>query len=151
MDSSILSHRGANPVPAERCQHYFIQGLNGQPIGCVAIAPMELTGVGAGRICRGISLCSEQDTWDRNEARRKAIKRVRQAAGSQKSGEPIQNDEHDIVKQFYAQSELAEALDADVEQMVYVNKVAFDTEPTDRERGILYHLVKRLGGEPVDP
>lgn len=130
---------------SEMCQHYFLRTEDGTPYGCVAIAPMALTGEEAGRICRGIALCSDEDRFDKTAAKRKAIARVKRALGTQQSGEPIKTEDRVVVDLFYDCSELA------VELEDTVNKVNYNVEPTPRESGILYHLVNRLGGEPVEP
>jgi hypothetical protein len=145
MTEQTVQELGARGVTSERCQHYFLKTLDGTPIGCVMITPMALTGEGAGQVCRGISLCSSDDAFSKVKAQRDAFSRIRRAVGTRQSSQPIQNDERDSVDIFFDCAE-----DNGLTQAV-INKSAYDEAPTKREKGILYHLVKRLGGEPVEP
>lgn len=144
-ESSTLRKRGDH-VSMDDCQHYFIKDEKGM-IGCVAITPMSLSGPDAGRICRGISLCSEKDLWDRNDGHKKAVARIRRAVGTESNDLRIQNEENPTVIRFYETPDAEMILGADD----YVDKVAYNVEPTEREMGILYHLVRRLGGTPIEP
>jgi len=67
-----------------RYQHYYIRDGN-KPIGTVVVGIRK----GTGKKCRGISICSTIENFDRVEGRNRAISRMISAATQRKVSEPI--------------------------------------------------------------
>lgn len=64
--------------------YYYLRDEGNHPYGCVAIQRMA----SSDRICRGVSLCSKRDRFDRRRARGIALNRLNMAFESM-FGEPF--------------------------------------------------------------
>lgn len=104
---------------------YYLHDDTGCRFACVAVAP----GSEDGRVHRGISICSERDTFNKKLARCIALGRLQLALKGQRVG-PIQNQEHLSVYLFQKYFEAS--------GIVY--KSDYNTTPTEKE----VYLLKKM-------
>lgn len=68
---------------------YYIRGHQNQPIACVALASNVDLGFDGDYWCRGVSICSPTEQFNRKEARRLAWGRLLKAFGTGEDSDPI--------------------------------------------------------------
>ena len=129
----------SNTLPESHCQHYYVRDEDGHPFACVAITPMSLSD--NTRLCRGISICSDDDQWEFKEARKRAVNRLRHAWHSHGNSAPMLNTRINVVSDFYDGYDHVFTLEGPQEAIM---KSAFNTESTEKESKILDFLIKRI-------
>ena len=68
---------------------YYVRNGKNQPIACVALASNVESGLAGDYWCRGVSICSPNDQFNRKDARRIAYGRLCKAFGTGESSDPI--------------------------------------------------------------
>ena len=127
-------HMNNGPFKDDGFQHYYLRTESGQPYGVVAVAPGEE----AGKVHRGISLCSTIDTWDRVAGRRKAVSRIKKAMGTGHSSDAVMNMDAEVVRTLEAERV---GLLTDASGTVW--KSHFNALATDKEKVIIENLHKK--------
>jgi hypothetical protein len=134
------------------CQHYYLRNEDNVPFACVAITPTGMHEADD-TICRGISICSDREQWDKKAARGRAIQRALKAKRSNQSSEQCFNAQHESVSRFLHLFGDEFRTDIpwddgvkvrDEERVSTVFKSACSVEPTKREQKILTFLKERL-------
>lgn len=127
-------------------QHYYLRSRKtGHPYGVVAITPGEEPGT----VHRGISLCSQDDDWDKVQGFRKAVSRMRSAKFGRQSAEPVDAGHYlrltpVTVMEFMLTD--GERLRDDA-QGSRVFKSAFNAPVTEFEQPILDNIIRRTQPE----
>jgi hypothetical protein len=118
-----------------RFQHYYVRN-GGHPVATIVVGIRK----GTGKICRGISICSVQENFDRAEGLRRAIKRMVDAAKRHGSDEPIHTGS-DRQAQGKRVGVPAQSVDRAFDTGVGVGnccfKSVYDADLTEKERSLL--------------
>ena len=124
----------------QRCQHYFIRDDNNAPYACVAILPIDFQ---AGIVCRGISICSDGDRWNKKAARGRAISRALKADATGASSLQCRNAKHPAVSSFLHQhgNEYCQQVS---DEIAVVFKSAVHAPATEREKRILSFMAQKI-------
>lgn len=120
-----------------RYQHYYVRSDN-KPVATVVVGIRR----GTNRVCRGISICSTTQNFDREEGKKRAIARMVEAAENRDSMEPVMTSTDRSANGTKAKAP-AMAVDRFVNAILnqegtnFLYKAGYNVFPTDKERKIL--------------